>query len=348
MRTRESRTELDRGDGSSLVTQDRTSWKGLQEPERVPECPLEAWRQWPRVAEGGAFALRISIGVIDLEAPALGTSVAGKWGVDGHERGHGFTRTQGHVASPGPRGCMASPGPRCAWLHPDPGPSLTRIQGHTASPGPGIQLHPDPGACGLTRTQGHDQMKPLGLLQCLDRTDLGTALLPASDHPPASFPVATFGTISAILCFPDQPTLVSELNSLLPSNQELPDSSELLVFPPGGGPINHLVTLHLQASYTSFSELLFQRRQCGSGGHGPLLLTRSRRGPGEEPEPGPCGPEPGPVCPVFCPHRPSAYDFLRPTSWMSRLLSVSSKDSPSSMTRKFWSPEAFEGPLCLP
>ncbi|KAK1337763.1 hypothetical protein QTO34_002397 [Cnephaeus nilssonii] len=67
--------------------------------------------------------------------------------------GHGFIRTQGHVASPGPRGCMASPGPRCARFHPDPGPSLTRIQGHTASPGPGIQLHPDPGARGLTRAR---------------------------------------------------------------------------------------------------------------------------------------------------------------------------------------------------
>ncbi|KAK1346924.1 hypothetical protein QTO34_000784 [Cnephaeus nilssonii] len=65
--------------------------------------------------------------------------------------------TKGHVASPGPRGCVASSGPRCAWLHLDPGPSLSRIQGHTASPGPGIQLHPDPGACDLTRTQGRTQ-----------------------------------------------------------------------------------------------------------------------------------------------------------------------------------------------
>ncbi|KAK1333252.1 hypothetical protein QTO34_006793, partial [Cnephaeus nilssonii] len=76
--------------------------------------------------------------------------------------GHGFTQTQGHVASPGPRGCVASPGPRCAQLHPDPGPSLNRIQGHTASPGPGIQLHPTQGRVastgprgrGLSQTQG--------------------------------------------------------------------------------------------------------------------------------------------------------------------------------------------------
>ncbi|KAK1340043.1 hypothetical protein QTO34_018607 [Cnephaeus nilssonii] len=61
-------------------------------------------------------------------------------------QGHGFTRTQGRVASSGPR---------CARPHLDPGPSLTRIQGHTASPGPGIQLHPDPGARGLIWTQGH-------------------------------------------------------------------------------------------------------------------------------------------------------------------------------------------------
>ncbi|KAK1335872.1 hypothetical protein QTO34_003670 [Cnephaeus nilssonii] len=61
------------------------------------------------------------------------------------DKGHGFIRTQGHVASPGPR---------CARLPPDPGPSLTRIQGHMASPGPEIQLHLDPGAHGLTRTQG--------------------------------------------------------------------------------------------------------------------------------------------------------------------------------------------------
>lgn len=58
MRTRESKTEMDRGDGFSLVTQDCTSWKGLPEPELVPECPLEAWRQWPTVAEGGALAVR--------------------------------------------------------------------------------------------------------------------------------------------------------------------------------------------------------------------------------------------------------------------------------------------------
>lgn len=59
MRTKESRTELHRGNRSSLVTQDCTSKKGHRGPEWMPECPLEAWRQWPTVAEGGALALRI-------------------------------------------------------------------------------------------------------------------------------------------------------------------------------------------------------------------------------------------------------------------------------------------------
>ncbi|KAK1336064.1 hypothetical protein QTO34_003864 [Cnephaeus nilssonii] len=70
-------------------------------------------------------------------------------------KGHGFTRTEGRVASPGPRG---------AWPHPNPGPSLTRTQGRVASPGPrdatssgpGTQPHPDPGARGLSRTQGRN------------------------------------------------------------------------------------------------------------------------------------------------------------------------------------------------
>lgn len=47
----------------------------------------------------------------------------------------------------------------------------------------------------------------LWLQQCSDGTDPGTSLLPASDHPPTSFPVATFGTTSATLSLVDQPTL---------------------------------------------------------------------------------------------------------------------------------------------
>lgn len=37
------------------------------------------------------------------------------------------------------------------------------------------------------------------LQQCLNERDAGRPLLPASDHPPTSFPVAVIGTISAIL-----------------------------------------------------------------------------------------------------------------------------------------------------
>ncbi|KAK1339631.1 hypothetical protein QTO34_018185 [Cnephaeus nilssonii] len=90
----------------------------------------------------------------------------------------GLTRTQGRVASPGPRtqphpdpGAhgltrtrdLASPGPRGAWPHPDPGArGLSQTQGHVASPGPGIQLHPDPGAHGLARTRDLASPGPRG------------------------------------------------------------------------------------------------------------------------------------------------------------------------------------------
>ena len=51
---------------------------------------------------------------------------------------------------------------------------------------------------------------------------------PPSNHPPTFFPVATFGiSHSAILSFRNQPTPFFELNSILPINHELPDSSEL-------------------------------------------------------------------------------------------------------------------------
>lgn len=65
------------------------------------------------------------------------------------------------------------------------------------------------------------------LQQCLDGTEPGTPLLPASDYPPTSFPIANFRTFSAIPGLWDQPALCFELNSLLPNNHELSDPSEL-------------------------------------------------------------------------------------------------------------------------
>ena len=63
------------------------------------------------------------------------------------------------------------------------------------------------------------------LQQCLDGTDPGTPLAPASDYPPTFFPVKTYRVSnSAVRDHRDQPPF---LNSLLPTNHELPDSSEL-------------------------------------------------------------------------------------------------------------------------
>ena len=71
------------------------------------------------------------------------------------------------------------------------------------------------------------------LQQCLDATDPGTPLAPASDHPPTFFPVATSGvSYSAVRDPRDQPPFFNSL--LLPTNHELPDSSEL--FYRGGSP----------------------------------------------------------------------------------------------------------------
>ena len=80
------------------------------------------------------------------------------------------------------------------------------------------------------------------LQQCLDGTDPETPLAPASDYPPTFFPVETSGVSnSAVRDRRDQPPF---LNSLLPTNHELPDSSELF---PG------LVIMQLRASYTYLS-----------------------------------------------------------------------------------------------
>ena len=54
----------------------------------------------------------------------------------------------------------------------------------------------------------------------------GAPLLPASGHPPTSFPGTTSGTTSAILSLQYQPTLFFYLNSLSPTNNELPNLSE--------------------------------------------------------------------------------------------------------------------------
>ena len=80
------------------------------------------------------------------------------------------------------------------------------------------------------------------LQQCLGRTDPGTPLPLASDHPPTIFPATTFRTNqSAILSLWDQPTPFVELSSLLLINHELPDFSELFYpgedrHPPPGEP----------------------------------------------------------------------------------------------------------------
>ncbi|EPQ08278.1 Ferritin light chain [Myotis brandtii] len=45
------------------------------------------------------------------------------------------------------------------------------------------------------------------------------------------------------------------------------------------------------------------------------------------------------------------YTGLTSAGWLAPRLgwaNISSKGSPSSMTRSLWSPEAFEGPLCIP
>nr|KAF6450499.1 hypothetical protein HJG59_008373 [Molossus molossus] len=68
------------------------------------------------------------------------------------------------------------------------------------------------------------------LQQCLGHADSGTPLLPASDHPPTSFPVIPFRATSAILSLWHQP--LSFFISL-PNHHELPNPSEL--FHQGGG-----------------------------------------------------------------------------------------------------------------
>ncbi|KAK1346743.1 hypothetical protein QTO34_000603 [Cnephaeus nilssonii] len=69
-------------------------------------------------------------------------------GVQPHpDPGPSVTRTQGRTTSPRPGGMRP---------YPAPGPSLTQIQGRAASPRPGTLPHPDPGACGLSWTQGCD------------------------------------------------------------------------------------------------------------------------------------------------------------------------------------------------
>lgn len=61
------------------------------------------------------------------------------------------------------------------------------------------------------------------LRQYLEGTNPGMPLLPASDHPPNSFPVATFRTVfSATPCPGDQPTPYFELSPLLPPQPGAP------------------------------------------------------------------------------------------------------------------------------
>ncbi|CAK7307474.1 hypothetical protein VULLAG_LOCUS13306 [Vulpes lagopus] len=63
---------------------------------------------------------------------------------------------------------------------------------------------------------------------CLDGTHPGWSLLPASGHPPAFFPVATFGAIFlAIFCHRER-TPKFEFNSLSRIYPELPDCKRSL------------------------------------------------------------------------------------------------------------------------
>uniref|UniRef100_G1QF74 Ferritin n=1 Tax=Myotis lucifugus TaxID=59463 RepID=G1QF74_MYOLU len=87
--------------------------------------------------------------------------------------------------------------------------------------------------------------------QCLDRADLGTSLLPASNHPPTSFPVTTFRTTSAILSLRNQPTpflFLFYLNSYFRTTV----SSQIgqNYYTEVEAAATHLANLHLQASRT--------------------------------------------------------------------------------------------------
>ena len=81
-----------------------------------------------------------------------------------------------------------------------------------------------------SKTNRKCALQPRGSLllqQCLEETDPGMPLAPASNHPPTLFPVAAFGiSHSAVHNHWDQP-LFFELNCLLLINYELPDLSEL-------------------------------------------------------------------------------------------------------------------------
>ena len=130
-----------------------------------------------------------------------------------------------------------------------------------------------------SKTNRKCALQPRGSLllqQCLEETDPGMPLAPASNHPPTLFPVAAFGiSHSAVHNHWDQP-LFFELNCLLLINYELPDLSELFHW--DGGHINCPVNMHLWASYTYFSlGFYFDHDWCGSGGYG-LLFSWDGRG----------------------------------------------------------------------
>ncbi|KAK1345299.1 hypothetical protein QTO34_014010 [Cnephaeus nilssonii] len=152
-------------------------------------------------------------------------------------------------------------------FHPDPcelAPSTCLIRCHDAQEEgqlcqgvtkeePKRRGRPRPPANGvINRGALHDCPKEGGpgypavvLQRCLDETNPGTPLPPASNHPPASYPVTTFKTTSetsqhtGVCLFP-------YLNPL-PNNHELPNSSEL--FHQGAG----LTNIHLRAAHTYLS-----------------------------------------------------------------------------------------------
>ena len=105
------------------------------------------------------------------------------------------------------------------------------------------------------------------LQQCLDGTDPGTPLAPASDHPPTFFPVATSGVSHpAVHDHQDQPTF---FNSLLPTRL-LPNLSSQIrqnYSTEVEAAVNRLVNMQLRASVALegvghfFCELAKEKRE---------------------------------------------------------------------------------------
>ncbi|ELK08634.1 Ferritin light chain [Pteropus alecto] len=97
----------------------------------------------------------------------------------------------------------------------------------------------------------HNNNGVYGQNRPMDGTDPGTPLLPAFNHPPASFPVATFKTFSAILASETSQHRVSRLipYCLTSMSSQIRHNYSTEV----EAAVNCLANLHLRASYTYFS-----------------------------------------------------------------------------------------------